>query len=438
MDAEPRSLDDDNAIARIAAIVRAAKRVDFSKYRRSTIERRIRQRMLVRHLSDLEEYARLLEREPDEVAELYDRLLILTTSFFRDPDSFDVLKERFLRRLFRQRKQAGAIRVWSAACSTGEEAYSIAILLLEAAADAASDAPIHVFASDVSERALARARRGAYGPEIAEDVSAERLERFFARTDDGYRVRGAVRDICSFARQDLTQDPPFSHLDLVLCRNVLMFMGEELQQRVLASLHYALRSGGVLMLGRNEAIGRRSAALFETLDSEHRIYGKIGKVVDPRRPWQDGAPVADSNLRSAPARAVGHTRETAWIEDAGRRLVGQRAASGVLVDDRFRVLRFYGQTGRYLEPPPGPPTYDMLAMAREGLEPPLRAALVSALAQGRAQGEAVLRRRITSDSRRATVGIEVTRLDGPPVCLLVLFHDVRKRGGTPRVGRRSK
>jgi chemotaxis methyl-accepting protein methylase len=200
MEAERTSLEDDNAIERITAILGAAMRVDFSEYRRSTIERRIRQRMLTRHLSDLGEYARLLEKDPDAVSDLYDRLLILTTSFFRDPESFEVLKKRFLPRLFGQRKEAGTIRVWSAGCSTGEEAYSIAILLLEVAADAGGDVPIHVFASDLSEPALARARGGTYAPKIAEDVSAARLERFFTRTDDGYRVRGAVRDVCSFAR----------------------------------------------------------------------------------------------------------------------------------------------------------------------------------------------------------------------------------------------
>jgi two-component system CheB/CheR fusion protein len=372
--------------------------------------------MAMRRVYRLDAYVHLLESDPDEVAELVDRLLILTTRFFRDEESFEVLQRKYLPPLFDAHSADDPVRVWSAGCSTGEEAYSMAIVLLEIAGARSKSVPIQVFASDVSELALERARAGVFSSRIADDVSAERLERFFTRTDSGYRIRKAVRELCVFARQDLIYDPPFSRIDAILCRNVLMYLGDKFQRLVLERLHYAMRSGGILMLGLGETVGRASG-LFETLDAEHRIFGKVLGLQRP--PLFGGIVVPPPAEGAQPPEPPRGSRE---IAQDGRRLMARRgAAAGVLVDEHFRIVRFYGHTGRYLEPPPGEPTLDVVAMARGGLAQVLREALPRALASG----GAVIRDGIQIRSGPAasdTVGVEVLRLDGSSVRLLVIFH----------------
>ena len=226
--------------------LRAAHGVDFTHYKRTTIKRRIERRMMLRRIERLDEYGALIDNDPGEVAALYQDFLIRVTEFFRDPASFDALRQYVLPALCERRSAKQPLRIWVPGCATGEEVYSVAIALLEYLGDALPALRIQIFGTDVSEAALQKARAGVYHPNALHEVSAERLERFFARQDNEYRIAKDVRDLCLFARQDVTRDPPFSRLDLISCRNLLIYLDDVAQRRVLRTFHYALRPQGML------------------------------------------------------------------------------------------------------------------------------------------------------------------------------------------------
>ena len=261
------------ALEAILALLREASGADFSAYKPATIRRRIARRMALVHLDKLQDYARHLQSHPDEVQALYQDCLITVTSFFRDAEAFEVLCAEIVPRLLKGRAPGAPIRVWVPGCATGEEVYSIVICLLERASEVKGNPPFQVFATDLSESALEKARTGSYPPNIAQDVSPERLRRFFTEVDGRYQVVKAVRDMCVFARHDLTRDPPFSRLDLISCRNMLIYLEPRLQQRVLAIFHYALRPSGFLLLGASETAGA-SDEYLAAVNKKHRIYSK--------------------------------------------------------------------------------------------------------------------------------------------------------------------
>jgi two-component system CheB/CheR fusion protein len=245
----------DEHLQRVFAMLRTATGVDFRQYKMPTIERRLQRRILLHKLTRLEDYVRLLRESPDEVMALYADILIHVTRFFREPASFQALAEDVLPRIIAEQQGDATLRAWVAGCSTGEEAYSLAMVMLECLGDRATQIPIQIFATDVSEDAVQRARTGVYSGSFAADVSPERLRRFFTRVDGGYRIAKAVRDVCVFARQDVTRDPPFSRLELILCRNVLIYLSAPLQRRLMTVFHYALRPGRFLVLGHAESSG---------------------------------------------------------------------------------------------------------------------------------------------------------------------------------------
>ncbi|HZR81704.1 MAG TPA: chemotaxis protein CheB, partial [Candidatus Binatia bacterium] len=258
---------------RVLVLLRSGTGVDFRQYKRPTIERRVHRRMVLHRLTRLDQYIRYLEENPAEVQSLFQDLLILVTRFFRDPESYDALRKQALPRILAQHRDDEPIRVWVAGCSTGEEAYSIGMLLIEFLGDRAASVPVQIFATDVSDAAIEQARAAHYPPSIAADVSPERLRRFFSKTETDYHVSKVVRDLCVFARQDLTRDPPFSKIDLILCRNVLIYLNASLQQKLMSLFHYALKPAGFLMLGSAETIGQHSE-LFQIEDKRSRLYAK--------------------------------------------------------------------------------------------------------------------------------------------------------------------
>ena len=262
----------DRELKKVFALLRARTNVDFSHYKPNTIRRRIGRRMIVKRSKTLSEYNRVLSENAEEVRELYRDLLISVTSFFRDPPAFDALN-RLLRDLLLSRDANEAFRVWVPGCATGEEVYSIAICLREIIDELELNTPLQLFATDISDLALDRARAAAYPALIAQDVSPERLRRFFIRVDKGYQVSKAIREACIFARQDVTNDPPFGHTDLISCRNLLIYLDSALQRRVLPMFHYSLNPTGLLMLGTAESIAAASD-LFSELDKQHHIYGR--------------------------------------------------------------------------------------------------------------------------------------------------------------------
>ena len=280
MFADDREVAPDN-LQRIYDVLRPVSGVDFRHYKQPTIKRRLFRRMALHRITDVGEYIQLLEGNANEARSLYQDLLIHVTRFFRDPDSFVGLAAHVFPAILEGRPPDQPIRVWVPGCATGEEAYSVAIALTEFLQKDHPDTRVQIFATDVSESAIEFARAGVYPASIAADVSDERRRLYFTRVDGGYRVTKTVRDLCVFARQDLTKDPPFSHLDLVLCRNVLIYMDAQLQRKLLSVFHYALNPGGFLVLGQAESVGAQ-ATLFTLVDKKLRIHRKKEGPAGPR------------------------------------------------------------------------------------------------------------------------------------------------------------
>ena len=398
---------DDDHVAAVLTALRKHTHLDFRAYKGSTIRRRIARRMALRGLRSLEEYAEALRNDGGESRELTEDILIHVTSFFRDPDAFESLKQHALPKLLEHKDDDGEIRVWVAGCSTGQEAYSLGMCLIEYLDDQKRTIPIKIFGSDLSERAVATARAGLYGETDLEGVSPERLARFFELSEGRYRIGRQIRDLCVFVRHDLTRDPPFARLDLVSCRNILIYFGGELQHRILPLLHYCLNKPGYLFLGSSESI-REFDDLFTPVDKKHRIFEKTGDSRGIEYPLALGRE-AESRLP-----AFQPVQRPQPVRDAQRQadhlLLARYAPPGVVVDERLEVVQFRGHTGDVLEPPPGQPQMNVVKLARQGLAGPLREALERAKAENitvRKQGV-----RITSDAQARAVDIEVTPLIG--------------------------
>jgi len=371
-------------LRRILALLRTAKGVDFSLYRYTTIRRRIIRRMLVHNLHAVNEYVKLLREQPGELQALYDDVLIRVTSFFRDPMVHEALKEHVFAALLRDRGQDQPIRVWVPGCASGEEPYSIAMGLVEVMAQHKASLPVQIFATDVSEAALERARAGVYIENIALDVTPDRLRRFFSRSGKSYQISKSIRDMCVFARQDMTSDPPFSRLDLISCRNVLIYIEPPLQKRVLGIFHYALKPGGYLVLGHSESTSN-SSELFKVVDRRNKIFARSAS---PHRPHLDVP--AKVNAIAAPAVTRPHVVRPMLEEpglqaaqrEADRIVMARYAPAGVIIDPELHILQFRGQTGTYLEPAPGEPSFNLLKMARSPLTMELRTAVHKAQKSG--------------------------------------------------------
>jgi two-component system, chemotaxis family, CheB/CheR fusion protein len=358
-------------LATIFTLLNRHKGIDFRGYKPATIERRIGRRMALFNLNSWEEYLDYLQAHPTELDELERDLLINVTSFFRDPTTFNTLSTKVIPTILAQKSSGVAIRIWVAGCSTGEEAYSIGICLLEHLAQVNLQVPIQIFATDLSETAIARARIGIYKLGMMTGVSPDRLRRFFVEVDDGYQIAKSVRELCVFAKQNLIADPPFSQLDLISCRNVMIYLGAELQKRLMPIFHYALKTNSFLMLGTSESIGEFSD-LFAPLDKKSKIYDRKSA---PRSPY----------LRfNSSDRALEKVKPMMPIDDDSRsnldlhqiadRLVLDRYAPvGVTIDEELNIVQFRGQTGAYLEPAAGKPSFNLFKMVKPELVVELRA-----------------------------------------------------------------
>ena len=376
---------EENALKKIFILLRAQTGHDFSQYKPSTIGRRIDRRMAVQQIESIDAYVKYLHQTPDEVEALFRDLLIGVTNFFRDPIAFKALEEQVISRLFDGKTADNAVRVWSAGCSTGEEAYSIAILLQERIEALKQSFKAQVFATDIDGRAIALARAGLYPASIAADISPERLARFFTPEPDGcaYRVNKGIRDMLIFSEQDVIKDPPFSKLDLISCRNLLIYMSGDLQKKLIPLFHYALNTGGMLFLGTSETMGE-FGDLFSALDRKSRLYLRKEDFHAAPRPAR-GRWLSSINAEpdEAAPRAVAKTAFPAKMplrELTEQALLKQMAPAGALVNARGDVLYLHGRTGSYLEPPPGVTgTSNILKMAREGLRHELTISLHKAI-----------------------------------------------------------
>lgn len=405
-------------LTQLVLLLRSRTGHDFSQYKQTTLRRRIERRMGVHQIAQSGKYVQYLRENPAETEQLFSELLVSVTSFFRDPDAFESLTNESIPHLFEHRKEATDLRVWIPGCATGEEAYSIAILLQEAKQRMHMPFDIRIFATDLDERAIERARRGTYPAGIAADVSKERLERFFSRLKNGdYRISKKIREMIIFSKHNLLGDPPFTKLDMLVCRNLLIYLQSELQKQLVPMFHYAINTGGLLFLGSAETTGDRTD-LFETIDSKRKIFRRKegpGRLPDTELFRRGGTPTPQEPQQPRPEGEQpeeGEERERRRIEPMVEHMLLERFTPvSILVDAQGTIHYIHGRTGTYLEPEQRRPRNKILDMAREGLKAPL----ASALHQVSGGAEETTRQRIQvkTNGDHVSVDLSVSPINDP-------------------------
>jgi two-component system CheB/CheR fusion protein len=407
----------------ILAVLRARLRHDFNGYKKPTVLRRVQRRMGLAQLRSMQDYARMIRQQPAEAAALADDLMIHVTGFFRDPEVWQALREKVIVPLVAEKVEGSPLRAWVTACSSGEEAYTVAMLLVEAAGKAGKNFDIKIFATDTAERSLTQARAGVFPGGIESEITPERLDRFFDRDDSVYRVKKELRDLVVFAPQNILQDPPFSRLDLCTCRNLLIYLEPDVQRRALLLAHFGLVEGGTLLLGSSETIGGLDD-LFEPIDKKLRIYRRIGPTrhgaVDFPVPRALGAPTTEGETV---ATATGLPR-LSLTHLAHKALLDRYSPPSVVVDRQNHIVFFHGATDRYLDQPRGEPTRELLQLVREPLRGAVRTALHNAMTLS---GPATTRDRWEDDDKgRTCVEVRVAPLVGHEAAgyFLVSFQEI--------------
>ncbi len=361
----------DRLMKDVFRLLKSFSRVDFIDYKVATIRRRILRRMNINRINDLRDYVKLLHRNPQEVEALYRDVLINVTSFFRNPEVFDSLHQVVYPKILADRPTSDPVRVWVPGCSTGEETYSHAISLVETLSELRIEVPIQIFGTDLSENAIQKARAGVYKENIANEVSEVRLRRFFHKVPGGYQISKSIRDMCVFARQNVFSDPPFSRMDLISCRNVLIYLSPVLQKKVIPIFHYALKPTGFLLVGNTEGLLGAGADIFDLVDRKGKIYQKkavpspvtfglsiSGRETTEGRPEKPHPPATEDELAKTPADVQ---------READRLLLTRYVPSAVVVNEDLDILQSRGKTSPYLELPTGKASLNLLKMARPGL-----------------------------------------------------------------------
>ncbi|WP_121969295.1 chemotaxis protein CheB [Leptolyngbya sp. BC1307] len=365
-----------DALAKIFALLRTTTGVDFTRYKPNTLNRRMQRRMVLYQLESLEEYAEYLQAHPEEVQALYEEILIHVTSFFRDPQVFEQLKVQIFPKISENKSLDAPLRIWVAGCSTGQEVYSIAVCLLEFFDDQATVPPIQIFATDISETAISKARSGFYLDSEMKGVSPERQRRFFVSLPSGgYQISSAIRGLCVFARHNLVGDPPFSNLDLISCRNVLIYLSDPLQKRLMSLFHYSLNLTGLLLLGTSETV-KNASDLFATVDESCKLYARKLTSTRPLFSFTTTQPASSAN---SPQRISESFVSPVDLAQEVSQLISNRYAPlSVVVDDQMQILQMRGDLNPYMELIPGTTELNLLLMARESLAIVLRTALYQA------------------------------------------------------------
>jgi two-component system CheB/CheR fusion protein len=426
MEAKKSVYSEADELGRIFFSLKKQTGVDFSSYKPTTLSRRIQRRMALHRIGQLSEYAEFLRDNKKELEALFDDLLINVTHFFRDEPMFRALKKRFLPALLKRKiKDRNAqLRIWVPGCATGEEVYSLAICILEALGQRAGQMNIQIFGTDLSESTIEHARAGIYSGAIEKDVSPARLKRFFKKRDGTYQINRKVRDLCTFARQNITADPPFSRLDLISCRNVLIYLSTRLHKRCIPQFHYALNPGGYLILGPAESVGLYDK-LFQSPDRKNKIYAK--RNVPTPRQIVDFTSYRGFEFPGAEAEAVSSDRATQLLGAADRIVLSAYAPAAVVIDHAMHVEQFRGHTDDYLEDTPDVGTGNFLQLVRPSMVADLRATINHAIKSDKpARKERAL---INFDGKTREVNIEVVPFkmaasDKP--YLLVIFDETTK------------
>jgi len=411
---------------------------DFSHYKENTVIRRVERRMNVNQIADVSNYVSYLQRNSVEVELLFRELLIGVTNFFRDPEAFEALKKKIFPDLFRDRPPAQTLRVWVPGCSTGEEAYSLAMVISECMEKTRKNFGVQIFATDIDSGAVEKARAGIYAESIASDVSPERLQRFFTKGDNTYQIKKAVREMVVFAAQDVIKDPPFTRLDLVCCRNLLIYLSPKIQKKLLPLFQFVLNPEGFLFLGSSETIGE-AAELFSVVDKKWKIFKR--KSAPRVRPELLAFPALHPMVKDiTEAQRTGveaRTGEPHEVGEVARQLLLEDFAPPcVVINEKHNILYIHGKTGKYLEPAPGEARLNILDMAREGLEYELGKTIRKAVTQ---------KKRAASDGARVkygasfhTVDIEVKPITKPEQLkglYLVVFKEAPRPASPEKAAR---
>jgi two-component system, chemotaxis family, CheB/CheR fusion protein len=426
----------DQDLANLLRIVRQVTKVDFSDYKPATVRRRILRRMALKKIENFSEYVRYVREHRAEAEALYQDILINVTSFFRNPEAFESLKGIAFPVLFKNRAPNDVIRVWVPGCSTGEEAYSHAICLVEYLTETRAEAALQVFGTDLSDNAIHRARAGIFKETVSADVSPTRLRRFFNKVEEGYQISKSIRDICIFARQNAFSDPPFSKMDIVSCRNLLIYLGPALQRRVIPTFHYALKPGGYLMVGNTEGLIGAGAELFDVVDKRNRIYVKKPMASPISFGFSMGHLEAHTNPmpgREGKGQLDSLKTPENVQREADRLLLAKYAPAAVVVSEHLDILQTRGHTGKFLELSPGKASLNLLRMARPGLLFELQ----KAIEQTRKTGAPVLKERLQVEGHANLnlVNVEVipfkTATDSASMYLITFSELLSSDGAKP-------
>lgn len=426
-----------SGIARILMMLRSASGHDFSQYKKTTITRRIERRMSIHSIEDAEIYVRYLKEHPAEVTLLFKELLINVTSFFRDPEVFIELKKNVLPELLANKPEDYVFRVWIAGCATGEEAYSVAILLRELMDENHTDFKTQIYATDLDDDAIATARAGLYLPNIAQDITPERLRRFFIKEEDGFRVKKSIREMIVFAVQNVIKDPPFTKLDLLSCRNLMIYLEPVLQNRLIPAFHYSLKPSGILIVSPSESIGNHTE-LFDSVSRKWKIYRATHTTVSSKKLLQSGLAWATAGINKLPEALAKKAPAPNFSELAKRMLLQLYAPAAVVTDLQGNILYVHGETGRYLRPAPGSATLNVIEMAREGLQLDLRAAIQAAAIEGLPTINKELS--VKTNGEFSLISFSLRKQVSPDVStgiLLLSFHDVVSPAPSKRKPRTS-
>jgi len=427
-----------SAMEKAIILLRSHTGQDFSLYKRNTLCRRIERRMGIHQISKMAAYVRYLQQNSQELELLFKEMLIGVTNFFRDPAAWEQLRTQVIPALLASRAPGQTLRAWVPGCSTGEEAYSLAIAFREAVEEGRSKGgfALQIFATDLDRDAIDKARQGFFPPNTAADVSEERLKQFFAKEDDGYRVNKKIREMVIFAPQNLIMDPPFTKLDLLICRNLLIYLTPEVQKKLMLLFHYCLNPGGILFLGSAETIGGYTD-LFTPLDGKARLFRRTESDL---RPEPVEFPASFSRSRPVVVEALPASKPLVSLQSVADRLVLQHyAPPAVLVNDRGDIIYVSGRIGKYLEPAAGKANWNLFVMAREGLRYELAGAFQKALRKK--ELVAIRGLKVDANGDEQCVDVTVERLDEPgPLrgLVMIVFTDISAPMATRAAGRAPK
>ncbi|MDN3515147.1 MAG: PAS domain-containing protein [Candidatus Brocadia sp.] len=422
-------------VQKILAIIKNKTGHDFSMYKKSTINRRIERRMNLHDIEEPSTYARYLQEHPDEVKMLFKELLIVVTSFFRDPEAFEVLKKKILPKYLEGKPESYTVRIWVPGCATGEEVYSHAMILKECMEEMKREFKMQIFGTDIDEDAINTARAGVYPSNISIDVDAERLKRFFVKEENGYRIKKDIRETAIFSMQNVVKDPPFTRMDIISCRNLLIYLENELQNKLLPVFQYSLKPEGILFLGTSESIGG-FINLFTVIDKKWKIFrckesmttARVLMIPEPRKMLEPISREVDEKIR----KAVGVNID----ELAARALLEKFAPPCAIINEQGNIFYIHGRTGKYLEPARGKPNLNILEMVREGLQLELRSAIHTAIS--RKKDVVCEGLQVKTNGSYQIINLMVKRivdLKDKLGLLMVAFEDVApaKKGAKPKV-----